>query len=297
MEGWISLHRKIQENWVWDDSIYFKAWIAMLMQVNHQDNKVLIQSELMECKRGQSLLSLESWTKLFGKGWTKERTRHFFNLLKKDSMIFTENMKITTRLTVCNYEKYQNSQHTENTLRTRWEHAENTPTTSNNNDNKDLIRINNENNVFSEKVFLEFNSFLKQEEINRRKVSEERLNILIENLKSIAADDEDYQVAIIRQAIAGNHSDFRPVPGREAKRKYEPFGITYKAPDVNIIQPPSHDEFKEIFKENGIREDVAEKAFTICNDNGWRDQNNISFLDQWKIVVAKKWFTLENKKI
>jgi hypothetical protein len=122
-DGWISLHRKLQKHWIWDNPIYLKAWIAILMQVNHADKKVLIQGELMECKRGQSLLSLKSWCKVLGKRWTIQKVRHFFELLKKDKIIVTKNVKISTCLTVCNYDKYQNMQHTDNT-----------PTTTNNKD-------------------------------------------------------------------------------------------------------------------------------------------------------------------
>ena len=54
MEGWISLHRKIREHWIWDNPIYLKAWIAILLQVNHEEKKMLIQGELIECKRDVS---------------------------------------------------------------------------------------------------------------------------------------------------------------------------------------------------------------------------------------------------
>lgn len=117
-QGWISVHRKIRFNWIWDDPQYFKAWITILFTVNHADKKVLIQGELLECKRGQSLISLAGWGKIFGKKWTIQRVRTFFKLLEKDGMIIINGLRKTTRLTVCNYAKYQKQQQTDNMQRT-----------------------------------------------------------------------------------------------------------------------------------------------------------------------------------
>ncbi len=85
------------------------------MKVNHEPKKVLIHGKLYECDRGQSLLSIESWVEEFGVNkWSRQRVRTFFNLLKDDQMINLEGMQKTTRLTVCNYEQYQDSQPAEN---------------------------------------------------------------------------------------------------------------------------------------------------------------------------------------
>ncbi len=107
MEGWIKIHRQIQKHWIWDNPDYLKAWIAILMTVNHEEKKILIHGELFECGRGESFLSLSNWTKTFGKGWTMRKTRTFFELLKNDSMIDTKGYRKTTHLKVCNYDSYQ----------------------------------------------------------------------------------------------------------------------------------------------------------------------------------------------
>ena len=118
MTGWIRLYRDIQGHWIWENSAYLKAWINILLTVNFEDKKVLIEGELIECKRGQSVLSLNSWAKCFGKGWTMQRVRTFFELLKQDQMIVTEGLRKTTRLTVCNYDIYQNEQQADNKEKT-----------------------------------------------------------------------------------------------------------------------------------------------------------------------------------
>lgn len=106
-EGWIKLHRRIKDHWIWKNPKYFHAWIDILMTVNYEDKKVFIYGELIDCSRGQSLLSLNSWADEFGNHWTIKQVRTFFDLLQKDSMILREGLSKTTRITVCNYDSYQ----------------------------------------------------------------------------------------------------------------------------------------------------------------------------------------------
>lgn len=147
MEGWIKIHRQIKDHWIWEDPAYLKAWLGILLTVNHEDKKVLIQGELIECKRGQSLLSLAGWVKCFGKKWTIQRVRTFFELLKQDEMITTEGLRKTTRLTVCKYDDYQLEQQAKNKQRTSREQADNKLTTTNKNEEEEN---KNEKNVKKE---------------------------------------------------------------------------------------------------------------------------------------------------
>ena len=145
MEGWISLHRKIKEHWLWKSQNRFQWWIDILLTVNHSKSKVLIKGTLVDCGRGQSVKSLESWAK----DWnvTKKTVRDFFILLHKDNMINSENLKITTRITVCNYDSYQTVVNATETLSKRKVNATETLSKRkqhpNNNDNNE----EKENNV------------------------------------------------------------------------------------------------------------------------------------------------------
>lgn len=106
-EGWIKLHRQILDHWIWKDDQKAKAWLVILLEVNHGKRKVLLGNQVVEVERGQSIQSLDSWAHSFGRKWNKSGVRRFFKTLEEDGMIKTENIKKTTRLTVCNYENYQ----------------------------------------------------------------------------------------------------------------------------------------------------------------------------------------------
>jgi len=105
MGGWIKLYRDIKDHWIWEKDNRFKWWIDILLTVNHKDTKILIGNKLIECKRGQSVMSLETWAKRWNV--TKKTVKDFFELLQKDSMLVHENLQISTRITVCNYDRYQ----------------------------------------------------------------------------------------------------------------------------------------------------------------------------------------------
>jgi hypothetical protein len=112
--GFIKVFRSLKKHWLWKDKVRLVRWITILMEVNHTDRKVLIKGTLMECKRGQSLNSLETWSKEFG--CSIQQVRTFFKLLQSEGMITCENVGKTTRLTVCNYDVYNKNQQTDNKL-------------------------------------------------------------------------------------------------------------------------------------------------------------------------------------
>jgi len=105
--GWISIHRKITRNWIWEGKpfSYGQAWIDILLECNHAERKQLIKKKLVKTTRGQSSNSRQTWATRWG--WSKSAVDHFLKLLELDGMIQTENIHVTTRLTVLNYDTYQ----------------------------------------------------------------------------------------------------------------------------------------------------------------------------------------------
>lgn len=93
------------EHWIWKDPVKLKWWLDILMTVNFKDAKILIGNQVVECKRGQSLLSLQSWADRWKVD--KSKVRRFFILLQSEKIIDTESVQKTTRLTVLKYDSYQ----------------------------------------------------------------------------------------------------------------------------------------------------------------------------------------------
>jgi hypothetical protein len=105
MIGWIKLHRKITDHWLWLKPEYFQWWIDILIQANFEDKKVLIKNQVIECKRGDVLYSLDTWAKRWKTN--KSKVKRFLEMLEKDNMICIKSETVSTRITICNYDSYQ----------------------------------------------------------------------------------------------------------------------------------------------------------------------------------------------
>ena len=103
--SWIKIDRDIQKHWIWDDPIKLKWWLDILITVNFEDKKTSIGFKLFECKRGESVMSLLSWSNRWNV--SKSVVNNFFRMLEQDGMINIINETVTTRLIVCNYDSYQ----------------------------------------------------------------------------------------------------------------------------------------------------------------------------------------------
>lgn len=111
--GWIALHRKIQDNFLWKQRGSFsklEAWIDILMEVQHSEKpqKVLFRNTLLTCNYGESLKSINTWAERWR--WSRNKVYRFFRMLKTENMIEHKTEHLTTRLTVCNYKRYDPKQ-------------------------------------------------------------------------------------------------------------------------------------------------------------------------------------------
>ena len=107
--GYIALHRKIRDNFLWKERRSFskaEAWLDILMETQHSEKpqQVALGMTVLTCNYGESLKSIRTWAKRWR--WSQNKVRRFFKLLQSASMIVTKSEQVTTRLTVCNYGKY-----------------------------------------------------------------------------------------------------------------------------------------------------------------------------------------------
>ncbi|WP_317310348.1 hypothetical protein [Clostridium thermobutyricum] len=169
-EGWIKQYRAIREHWLWSDKPFARgqAFDDLLLMVNHQDNKVLIDGELILVKKGQRITSLralgESW------GWSVKKVKKFLELLQNDNMISFECDTKKTLITIQNWSKYQEKEtvldvenreiaeneetqkkHGGNTEETQKKHTGNTEETQKKHGGKQTRMIKKEKNDNNEK--------------------------------------------------------------------------------------------------------------------------------------------------
>ena len=112
-EGWILLHRKIQECEIWSNSQPFdmrSAWVDLLLLANHKDVEIVFDYKPMVVRRGQYLTSVRKLSARWS--WSKDRTLKYLRLLESLGMIHRDSTNQRTLITIEKYDVYQNEQDT-----------------------------------------------------------------------------------------------------------------------------------------------------------------------------------------
>ena len=111
--GWIKLHRKINECWIWEEKPFDKAraWIDLLLLANHSDKKLLFNGNVVTVKKGQYLTSIRKLSERWG--WSYDKVSRFIKVLVSEDMLQKESDSSRTLLTIVNYEVYQDVPNTD----------------------------------------------------------------------------------------------------------------------------------------------------------------------------------------
>lgn len=115
-QGFIKLHRKLQDCWIWEIDKPFderSAWIDLLLSANHTDVKIPFNGELVLVERGQFITSVRKLSEKWK--WNKDKVLKFLRLLESDKMIKRDSDKFRTLITIENYDIYQDKEDTERT--------------------------------------------------------------------------------------------------------------------------------------------------------------------------------------
>lgn len=145
-DGWISIHRSITENWIWEEKPFDRgrAWIDLLMMVNHTDTKIMFDGSLVEVKRGQRITSIRKLSERWG--WSTTKTTKFLTMLEDEQMITLKKDTKKTLVTIVKYSVYQDSESKKVTQKI---HRSNTEVTQKNTNNNDNTENNDDNDILS----------------------------------------------------------------------------------------------------------------------------------------------------
>ena len=75
--GWIKLHRKLQDCWIWQEKPFDKgrAWVDLLLSAMHHDKKLLIDNEIVIISRGSFMTSVVKLSERWG--WRRNKVFRF----------------------------------------------------------------------------------------------------------------------------------------------------------------------------------------------------------------------------
>lgn len=157
-QGWIKIHRKILDNFLWEDKPFSKgqAWIDLILLANHENKKIIFDGNAIEVKRGEKITSIRFLSERWG--WSTTKTKKFLNVLQSEKMLTYKSNSKNTVYSIVNYNDYQEKQeYKNNTEVTQKKHRSNTEVTqknTNKNDKNDKNDKNIFNNLSNDKLFV-----------------------------------------------------------------------------------------------------------------------------------------------
>lgn len=213
MEGWILLHRKLQENPIWANDQPFdmrSAWVDLLLMVNHADVETVFDYKPFVVKRGQHLTSVRKLSVRWS--WSKDRTLKFLKLLESLGMIRKESNNQRTLITIENYDFYQSqqdtSQDTKRTrVRTRVGHeadtGKDTGSPQTNNEKNEERMIKNEKKYYPNDEVLDkaFSDYVAMRKQIKKPMTDRAIELSMKRLDTLSGGDNDKAIKILEQSI------------------------------------------------------------------------------------------------
>lgn len=142
-KGYISIHRKIEDNWMWLSEPFTKAqaWIDLLLLANHKDNSFFLRGIKIDVKRGQIAWSEDSLASRWK--WSRGKVRNFLKLLKIEQQIEQHKSNKINVLEILNYDSYQKVDNRMDNKKT----TDCTTKSQQKDTNNNVNNVNNDNNI------------------------------------------------------------------------------------------------------------------------------------------------------
>jgi len=110
MKGWIRVHRRIMDHWLYEESrifSQFEAWLDLLLLATHKSRKIMLDGQFVEIKRGQYVTSIRKLSNNWG--WSNSKVQTFLNTLELEGVLIVESDTKKTLITIDNYDFFQGS--------------------------------------------------------------------------------------------------------------------------------------------------------------------------------------------
>lgn len=116
-QGWVKLHRKICNSFVWTNADQLKLWLLILMKASHDNHRFLFNGKQVDVSSGQLVTGRDALAFEFNDGVSRDHrvvARTLWRWVKqfeKEKMLSIESTAQYSVITVINYGLYQESDH------------------------------------------------------------------------------------------------------------------------------------------------------------------------------------------
>lgn len=105
--GFVKLHRKITEHWLWTGEPFDRAhaWIDLLLMANWKPSKRIFNGRVIDQGRGQVVCTIRFLADRWG--WSPKKVRRFLKTLQNDGMLSVKGQTNGTTITIEKYAFFQ----------------------------------------------------------------------------------------------------------------------------------------------------------------------------------------------
>lgn len=186
--GYISIHRKIRDSFVWDkdNPKLLMAWLDILMMANWKPKQKVIKGKVVEIPRGSFVTSYvklaERW------GVHRDTAKRWMKLFETEKMVKIRSNNSYTYVTVENYDSYQTIGSYDTTAETSAEATQLNKDNKHISNIKDITSGSDEPHTNFQKVIDEWNK-LPLQSIKRISTNSNRYKMLNARVKEYGVDD------------------------------------------------------------------------------------------------------------
>jgi DNA replication protein DnaD len=180
MSGYTLSYRDKWTHPVFRNLLEAGMWSWICDSAAWKKTRVRFNGIMIELERGELATSIRFMASGFGIG--EQLTRTFLQNLEKEGMINTRPTHWGTVITICNYDKYQCLENTDNTpINTRPTHAQHTPNT-----NKNTSNTSNKDNIPDGVSELVWKDFVSHRKAKKSPITKTAMNGIIREAEKAA---------------------------------------------------------------------------------------------------------------
>ncbi|MEN0946762.1 hypothetical protein AAHQ30_14930, partial [Listeria monocytogenes] len=113
MDGYIALHRKIIDSWIWQDPEFYRLWSYCLIKASFKEREIFLGQQIVKLNPGQFVIGREKLEEAMNIGLKNKRTAltwwRRLQKLEKAQMLNIKSYNKFSIVTIENWGLYQGS--------------------------------------------------------------------------------------------------------------------------------------------------------------------------------------------
>jgi len=238
--GWIKLHRKMQDNpIIMKDADYLAVWVYLLLNATHTEYPALFKGKKIMLQPGQLITGRKSISEKLV--ISESKVSRILDAFKSEQQIEQQTSNRNRLITIKKWHSYQISeQQNEQQMNNRWTTDEQQMDTNKN--VKNIKNGKNERKTYSDVPELNnaIVKFIKFRESIKKPMSDDAIELMLSKLNELAPNTKE-QIDILNESILNGWPGIYPLnkesnkkPNTKGKKEFDPWTNGQMATEYEI---------------------------------------------------------------